>query len=347
MKEMTNSGGFQFYNEQYLYFLFVLLLPIAVFILARIIKKYRLAQFGDSELVKRLMPDASKNRQILKFTLTLLALALIIIALARPQIKTETGEYNSESSEIMIALDVSNSMMAEDIKPNRLKNAKKAIRELLKETNYSNRVGLIVFAGEAYTQIPISSDYAAADMFLSVVNTDMVPVQGTNLSAAIELATNSFGPDEESGRAIILITDGEDHEQQAITAAENAAKKGIKIYTVGMGKDRAVPIIDPKTGAYKKDKTGKTVLTKLNEPLLQQIASAGEGIYTRGNYLKSAINTVVKDLEQLKKSKSKKEGFVYDEKFQYPATAAFLLLLLEFILLERKNKYLKNIKLFD
>lgn len=344
---MTNTSGFQFYNEQYLYALFLLLLPLTVFILAGIIKKYRLKQFGDPELVKQLMPDASKSRQIIKFVLATLALGLITIALARPQIKTETGEYSTESSEIMIALDVSNSMMAQDIKPNRLKNAKKAIHELLKKTNYTNRVGLIVFAGEAYTQIPISSDYAAADMFLSVVSTDMIPVQGTNLSAAIELASNSFGPDEESGRAIILITDGEDHEQRAIDAAKDAADKGIKIYTVGMGKSRAVPIIDPQTGEYKKDKEGNTVLTKLNEPLLKQIASAGKGIYTRGNYINSAISTVVKDLEKLKKSKSKKEGYIYDEKFALPITAALILLLIEFVMLERKNKYLKNIRLFD
>jgi Ca-activated chloride channel homolog len=347
MGNMTNDGGFQFHNEAYLYYLLVLLVPIAVFILAAIINKMRLKRFGDPHLTQILMPEASKARQMLKIVLATLSLALIIIALARPQIKTETGEYTSESSEITVALDVSNSMLAQDIKPNRLENAKKAIQTLLRKTDYSNRVGLIVFAGEAYTQIPISSDYTAADLFLSVVSTDMVPVQGTNIRAAIELASKSFGPDTEAGKAIILITDGEDHEPEAIEAAEDAADKGIKIYTVGMGKKKAVPITNPKTGDYKKDAQGNTVLTKLNEGLLKQIAAAGEGFYTPGNYINSAIETVTADLEKLKKSKSKKEGFIYDELFKYPIAAALILLVLEFIVLERKNKYLKNIRLFD
>lgn len=347
MTEIANSGSFQFQNQEYLWYLFLLLIPAAVYILAAVINKKRLKKFGDSELVKRLMPDASQARQTAKFLMISLALALIILALARPQIKTETGEYTEESSEIIVALDVSNSMLAQDIKPNRLENAKKTIRSLLQKTNYSNRVGLIVFAGEAYTQIPISSDFAAADLFLSAVSVDMVPVQGTNLSAAVELASKSFGPNTEAGKALILITDGEDHEKKAIEAAENAADKDIKIYTVGMGKKKAVPIIDPETGDYKKNREGNTVLTKLNEKLLKQIATAGDGIYTPGNYIQSAIETVSEDLDKLKKSKSKKSGFIYNEKFKYPVTAALILLILEFIMLERKNKYLKNIRLFD
>ena len=347
MNEAQNINQFQFHNPEYLYGLLILLIPILVFIISNIMKKAQLKEFGDYNLVKQLMPDASKTRQFLKFLFATLALAMIIIAIARPQYGGEKRTVEKESSEIIIALDVSNSMLAEDLKPNRLEKAKKAIKELLKETNYSNRVGLIVFAGDAYTQIPISSDYGAAELFLSVVSPDIVPSQGTNLKAAIELAQNSFSPVMEEGKALIIISDGEDHEQAAIEAAKNIRKKGIKIYTIGMGGKRAVPIIDPKTGDYRKNRNGKKILTKLNDKLLKQIAKAGDGIYTAGNHINSAISNVTNELNKAKKSKSEEDIYKYDEKYHYPIAAALLFLIPEFFLLERKNKYLKNIRLFD
>ncbi len=347
MKEATNSIEFQFLNEQYLYLIFAISIPILIFILAQIIRNRRLAKFGDLEIIKQLMPDASKTRIIIKFTFTIIALILIIIAIARPRTQLSKEEATVESSEIIIALDVSTSMAANDIKPNRLEKAKSAIRTLLQKTNYKNRMGLIVFAGEAYTQLPITSDYDAADMFLSAVSIDMVESKGTNLRAAIELAGNSFGPDQDAGRAIIIITDGEDHEEQAIEAAKEVAEKDIKIYTVGMGKNSPVPFIDPSTGKYKLKKNGKHAKSKINESILTDIATAGNGEYTQGNYINSAMNEVAENLSKLKKSKLKKDGDNAKEWFEYPTAIALIILILEFILLERKNKYLKNINLFD
>lgn len=346
MNEATNINQFQFQNPEYLYGLFILVLPILIFIISNIIKRKKLEKFGDIKLVKQLMPDASKPRQYTKFILLILALSLLIFTIARPQYGGEKREVIKESAELIIALDVSNSMLAADLKPNRLKKAKKAIEKLLAETNYSNRVGLVVFAGEAYTQIPISSDYAAAEIFLSAVNPQMVPNQGTNIRAALELARKSFTPDTESGKAIILISDGENHEEEAIREAQKADREGIKIYAVGMGTQKAVPIINPETGDYRRDKNGKRILTKLNESLLKKITKAGQGVYSRGNHIDNAINIVVKDLEKIKKQKSQEDTYNYEEVYAYPLIAALILLILEFFILERKNKYLKKIKLF-
>lgn len=251
--------------------------------------------------------------------------------------------------EIIIALDVSNSMNAQDIQPSRLDRAKRAIFQLVDKLQ-NDKVGLVVFAGQAYTQLPITTDYASAKMFISSINTGIIPTQGTAIGAAINQSVRSFTSQEDINRAIIVITDGENHEDNAIQAAQAAAEKGIKVYTVGMGLPKGSPIPVPggSKNTFMKDNQGNVVISKLNEGMLVEIANAGDAEFIAANNIRKGMNDLVDHLSKLEKSEMEAKIYTdYKNQFQYMALFALLFLLIDFIVLERKNKYLSKIKLFE
>jgi Ca-activated chloride channel family protein len=347
MKDITPEIKlFQFAYPQFLWILAVIPIFFTIFFISVLLKKRTLKRFGDSEIIAQLMPEASPARNFIKFVLMNLAFAAIVLGAARPQFGVKMKEVDKRGAELVIALDVSNSMMAEDIQPNRLERAKEAISQLM-ETDDGDNMALIVFAGEAYTQIPMTSDFSAAELFLSSVKTDMVPVQGTDISSAIDLGMKSFSPQNDKGRAIIIITDGEDHEEDAIAKAKEANAKGIIVCTLGMGDQRAVPIPDPATGDFRKDAHGKRVLTELDETLLKQIARAGGGVYTRANNTRVGLKNLFADLQKLDKSETKSNVAEYDDRYSYFVILAIFFLLVEFFILERQNRWLNQIKIFE
>lgn len=339
---------FRFGNSEYLWGLLIIPLLAIIFAWSRIARKRALKKFGRPEILQDLMPFSSQSRPVLKFVVLMLALAFFIVGLARPQFGSKLKTEKREGVELVIALDVSNSMMAEDIQPNRLERAKRAIARLIDRLQ-DDKIGLIVFAGDAYTQLPITSDYNSAKLFLNSVNTQIVPKQGTAIGAAIDLAHNSFSPSGEANKAIIVITDGENHEDDAVSSAENAFDDGIIVHTIGMGLPSGSPIPVLRNGRtdYMKDRDGNVVVTKLNEQMLEQIAVAGEGIYVRANNAQVGLNALFDEINEMEKQEMETRTFSeYDDQFQYFFAVGLFLLLLEFVILERRNKYLKNINLF-
>ncbi len=250
----------------------------------------------------------------------------------------------------MINLDVSNSMLAEDIQPSRLENAKRAISKLVDELD-NDKIGLVVFAGDAYIQLPMTTDFGAAKLFLSSVNTQIVPRQGTSIGAAIELAARSFTPEADKSKAIIIITDGENHEEGAIEAAKAAAEKDIIVHTIGMGLAKGAPIpVYNQYGQkdYRKDHEGKVIVSKLNENLLREIATAGNGIYIRANTANAGLKTLFDEINKMDKQDIEARVYSeYEEQFQYLVFIAIFLLIVELIILERKNRWLRKLKIFD
>ncbi len=340
---------FRFANIEFLWGLLVIPLLAIIFIWSRIARKKALRRFGNEQTLKNLMPFASRGRPAFKFFILMLALAFFIVGAARPQFGSKLKKVKREGVELVIALDVSNSMKAEDIKPNRLERAKRAIARLVDRLS-DDKIGLIVFAGEAYTQLPITSDYNSAKLFLNSVNTQIVPTQGTAIGTAITMAMRSFTPKGEANKAIIVITDGENHEDDAVSAAEEAVENGIVVHTIGMGLPSGSPIPVIRNGQqdYLKDNNGEVVVTKLNEPMLEQIASAGNGIYVRANNAQVGLNALFDEINKLEKEEM--ESLVYseyDDQFQYFFGIGLFLLLMEFVILERKNKYLMRVKLFS
>ncbi|MGE5393224.1 MAG: vWA domain-containing protein [Candidatus Saccharibacteria bacterium] len=339
---------FRFANPEYLYALLLIPALMIFFLYSRIKRRKAMAKFGQREILSVLMPDASKARPVLKYFLLLLALTSIIIGIARPQFGSQLKNVKREGIEIMIALDVSNSMMAEDIEPNRLERSKRAISQLVDKLS-DDKIGLIVFAGEAYTQLPITSDYVSAKLFLNSISTQIVPTQGTAIGAAIDLAAKSFTPQFVGNKVIIVITDGENHEDDALGAAARAAEEGIVVHTIGLGSPKGALIPDYSNGqkGYKKDSKGNTIVTKLDEQMLQKIAQAGKGMYIRANNTQMGLNALFNEVNKMEKTELESQVYAdYDEKFQYFIGFGLFLILLDFIVLERKNKYLKNIKLF-
>lgn len=339
---------FRFANPEYLYALLLIPALIIFYLYSRIQRRKAMAKFGQREILSVLMPDASNARPTLKYFLLLLALTSIIIGIARPQFGSQLRNVKREGIEIIIALDVSNSMLAEDIEPNRLERSKRAISQMVDKLN-DDKIGLIVFAGEAYTQLPITSDYVSAKLFLNSISPQIVPTQGTAIGAAIDLAAKSFTPQFVGNKVIIVITDGENHEDDALSAAANAAEQGIVVHTIGLGSPQGALIPDFSNGekGYKKDSKGQTIVTKLDEQTLQKIAQAGKGLYIRANNSQMGLNALFNEVDKMEKTEMESQIYAdYDEKFQYFIGLGLLLILLDFIILERKNKYLKNIKLF-
>lgn len=340
---------FKFGSPQYLIALVLIPILVALFIYFRIRRKKAIEAFGNPELLADLMPSASNSRPIWKFSILMLVLAFMIIGLARPQYGAKLQKIKRKGVEIIIALDVSNSMMAEDIQPNRLERAKRAISRLTDQLN-NDKLGLVVFAGDAYTQIPITTDYTSAKLFLSSINTNAVPKQGTAIGAAIELAKKSFTPESKTSKAIIVITDGENHEDDAIGAATTAKEEDIIVHTIGMGLPQGGPI--PVNNAYgqtdfRRDKDGQVIVTKLDEKMLQEIAAAGGGKYVRANNTEVGINSIYEEINNMEKSELESRVYSdYNDQFFYFFIVALVLLVLEFLLMERKNKLFRNFRLF-
>lgn len=339
---------FRFANIEYLWGLLLIPLLALFFVWSRISRRRALKKFGQQEILGQLMPYSSGNRPVVKFIILMLALAFFVVGIARPQFGSKLKTEKREGVELMIALDVSNSMMAEDIQPNRLERAKRAISRLVDRLK-DDKIGLIVFAGDAYTQLPITTDYNSAKLFLNSVNTQIVPKQGTAIGAAIDLARKSFTPNGEANKAIIIITDGENHEDDALASAKAALDEGAIVHTIGMGLPSGSPIPVLRNGQtdYLKDRDGNVVVTKLNEQMLEQIAATGGGIYVRANNAQVGLNALFDEINKMEKQEMETRTYSeYDDQFQYFFAVGLFLLLLEFVILERKNKYLKRIKLF-
>ena len=339
---------FRFANPDYLYLLLLLPAVILLYIINLIRKKKALKRLGDINLVSRLVPEMSRIRPAIKFIMQLVAVSALIIVLARPQFGSKIEDVKKQGVEVIIALDVSNSMLAEDIQPDRLTRAKQAISRLVDNLN-NDKIGLIVFAGDAYIQIPVTTDYISAKMFLSTINPNMVPKQGTAIGAAISLGVRSFSPGEGKSKAMIIITDGENHEDDPVKEAEEATKTGIIIHTIGIGSTEGVPIpviINGKKD-YLKDADGNTVITKLDEEILKKIALSSGGNYVRASNSNIGLDEIFNEIKKMKKQDLESTMYTeYNDQFPIFAALAMLLLMVDFIIMERKNRRLANIRLF-
>ena len=327
------------------------LITIPVFVVAYIVctkrKRRQLVEFGDPELMAQLMPDASKSRPIWKFCLLMVALVLLIVAVARPQFGQKEKTIKRQGIEVMVALDISNSMLAEDVAPNRLDRAKQMLSKMM-DNMVDDKVGLVVFAGEAFTQLPITCDYVSAKMFLNTTSPALIQSQGTAIGAALRTAMASFGTAEsEAGRAIVLITDGENHEDDAVAMAKQAYEHGIQVFVVGIGKPEGSPIPKAGTNEYMKDRSGQVVVSKLNEEMCQQIAAAGHGVYVRCDNTNTAMRALQKELDELAKAEQESTIYAdYNEQYQSFVLVALLLLVIEFFIMMRKNHRLARMDLF-
>ena len=338
---------FRFAHPEYLFLLLLIPLLLGVFIYTTIQKRRNIVKFGNPDLLAQLMPNVSKIRPQVKFYFQLTAVFLLDIVLAQPQFGEKVEKEKRKGIEVMVALDVSNSMLAQDVLPSRLENAKQVLSKLVDDMN-DDKVGLVVFAGDAYTQLPITVDYVSAKMFLSSISPQLVPRQGTAIGSALDLAIKSFGTKSNVGRSIILITDGENHEDDAVGAAKLAAENNIIVNVVGMGKSDGAPIPVPGTMSFWKDKDGNVVVSKLNEQMCKEIAIAGKGVYVHADNSNSAYRVINKELDKLAKSEIKSSVFSeYNEQFQSFALFALLILIIDFFIFDRKNKRLSKIKIFD
>ena len=333
---------FRFANPEYLYLLILIPIFITFFIGMRIIRKRNIAKFGNPELLKQLMPDVSVGRQQAKFYLLLTAIVLTIFMLARPQVGSKLQKVKQQNTEIMIALDISNSMLAEDIAPNRLEKSKQILSRLI--DNLDNRIGLVVFAGEAFIQLPVTTDFVSAKMFLSSISPNLIARQGTAIGEAIDLCMKSFSGAKDVSRAIIVITDGENHEDDAVKLAQAAVEKGITVHVIGMGSPNGTPL--KIKNDYKRDREGNIVMTRLDEDMCKKIAEAGKGIYIRADNTNAAQKIITQEINKM--SSIEVESKVYsdfNEQFHLLAWLALALLLVEFFMMERKNMLFRKYRL--
>lgn len=333
---------FRFADPQYLWLLSLIPILVIIHIIYLIKRRNRLRKFGDTELVRMLTPKASKYRPTVKFLLTLIALVLIIIMLARPQTGATISKDKRQGIEVVIALDISNSMLAEDVKPSILERSKMLIENLI-DHFYNDRICFVVFAGDAFVQLPITSDYLSAKMFLQDTSPSLIEAQGTDIGEAINLSLQSFTKDEQYGKAVILITDGEDHEGDAEKMAEKAAKKGVKVFVLGIGSSKGSPI-PLGNGDFQKDNSGQVVMTALNEDMCRKVAEAGQGSYIHVDNTSMVENKLDKELKKLQKGEI--NGVIYkdfDEQFQVVAILCLIFLIIEVLVLEVKNKTLNKV----
>ncbi len=335
---------FQFANPHILYLLLVIPVMIAVLILVAYLRRRNLAKFGNLELVKSLMPEVSQWRIKTKSVLFLLAVTAVIFAAARPQFGSKLREHKSTGIEMMLVVDVSNSMLAEDFAPNRLDRTRYAIDKLFASMS-QDRVGMVVFAGEAKVQLPITSDYRMARSFTKRLSPELVQVQGTEIGQALTLATLSFSNNRDAGRVIVLITDGESHDSSALDAAKRAAEQGVKIFAVGIGTPDGAPV--KVNGEWLKDEKDEMVVSRLNEELLQQITAATGGGYIRATNAAFGLEEIVGEIEKIELGELTTLSFEeYNEQFQWILAIAAILLLLESLLLSRRNPRLKRFNIF-
>lgn len=336
---------FRFEDPIYLWALLV----IPVLLLIRLAgwrrRRSKLRKFGDPELVRQLMPNVSKFRPTVKFWLLLVAWALLVVMVARPQVGAEVQRDKRNGIEAIICLDISNSMLAQDVAPSRLDKSKLLVESLVDRFT-NDKIGLIVFAGDAYVQLPITSDYVSAKMFLQNIDPSLIQTQGTDIAQAINLGLHSFTQADKIGRAIIVITDGEDHEGGAVEAAAEARKKGVNVFILGVGDTKGAPI-PTGDGGYMKDRSGQTVMTALNEQMCREVTQAGSGKYIHVDNTGDAQTELNNDLARLQRGDSEAVIYnAYDEQFQAFGILVILLLVVEACILEAKNPLLKNIKLF-
>lgn len=332
-----------FAQAQYLF----LLLLVPVFLVLYGVVRYRrvrnIRKFGDEKLVKDLMPSYSGAKGWTRIILFSLAFLFFSIGLARPQIGAKLKEHKSKGAEVMIALDVSNSMLAKDYSPNRLERAKLAISRLVDKLN-GDRIGLVLFAGTSFVQLPITTDYVSAKMFLGNISTESVPVQGTAMGDAINTSIRSFSAQSENSRAIVVITDGENHEDDPLSAAKQAAEMGISVYTIGVGSSQGQPI--PMKDGLLKDSNGNIVVTKLDEATLKQVAQAGKGAYVHAGNDEFGLNPIIDNIRKLNDEEFNSVVFEeYDEQYMYFFAIALVLLVVQMLIGERKvfgNLFAKN-----
>lgn len=338
---------FRFEDPTYLYLLLILPFLIVFYLYSNHRRRKALRKFGDPDLMAPLMPGVSKYRPDVKFWLMFAAIALFSLLLARPQFGSKPETVKRNGVEVIIALDISNSMLAQDVQPNRLERAKRLISRLVDQLE-NDKVGLIVFAGDAFTQLPITSDYISAKMFLESINPSLISKQGTAIGAAINLAVRSFTPQEGVGRTIVVITDGENHEGGIIEAAKTAKEKGIQINVIGVGLPEGAPIPIPGTNDFQRDKEGNVVVTRLDETMCKEIAREGQGIYTLLDNSNSAQRAITAEIDKLAKSDIETTIYTdYNEQFQAVAWIILILLLVELMILACKNPLFKNIRLFS
>lgn len=337
---------FRFETPEYLYLLLLLPALAVAHYLWAFRKRRNLRKYGDPALLKLFMPDVSRLRTELKFWFLQLSLLFLIIALARPQYGIRVDTRKRSGIEAIIAMDVSNSMLAEDVRPNRLEKAKMMVSNLV-DNMTDDKIGLIVYAGQAFVQLPITSDYVSAKMFLETISPSMIEMQGTDIATAISLASNSFTSQEGVSRAIFVITDGEDNEGGAVEAAKAAAQKGIHVYMLGVGEPGGAPIPIPGTGQYIIDNEGNTVISRLNEDMCREIANAGNGNYIYVDNSSSAQKKLDKYVENLGRVEMESSIFSeYDEQFQSFLLLSVLFLVLDVLLLGRKNHVLQRFTFF-
>lgn len=340
---------FRFENET-LYLLFIIIpVLIFIFIFSNIIKKQKLSKFASKDILLKITDGISKYKNSTKFIFILIAISSLILAIMNPQIGSKLEEVKREGIEIMVAIDVSNSMLAEDIKPNRLESAKQAINNLINKL-YNDKIGIILFAGDSFLQLPLTTDYSAAKLLLSTVSTDLIPTQGTAIGSAIQLAMDSFTEESKSGKALIVITDGENHEDDALSMAKEANEKGITITTIGMGTEEGAPIPLMRNGQrvdFIKDREGNTVVTKLDAAMLSQIASAANGGFLRASNAGVDLKEIIDEMQDLDKETFESKVFTdYEDRFQIFLAICLFILVLEFFISNRENKFIKRMFTF-
>lgn len=338
---------FRFEEPTYLYLLLLIPVLVAFYLYSNYKKKKAIRRFGDPTLMAALMPEVSKYRPNVKSAIMLIAIGLFAVLLARPQFGSKLKIVKRQGIEVIIALDISNSMLAQDIQPSRLEKAKRIVSQLVDKMQ-NDKVGMIVFAGDAFTQLPITSDYISAKMFLETIDPSLLSKQGTAIGAALDLANRSFTPNEGVGRTVILITDGENHEEGVNEAIKHATEKNIQINVLGIGSPEGSPIPSEKGNDYRRDREGNIIITRLNEQMCQEIAKNGKGIYVRVDNTNNAQRAINKEINKLAKADVETQVYTdFNEQFQYVAWIILILLLVEMLILECKNPLFRNIHLFS
>lgn len=325
-----------FANPQYL--LLIFLIPVFFLLYALVLKlrRRRIRKFGDEKLVSQLMPSYAKGKAWVRLVIFSIGFLFFAVGLSRPQIGAKLKEHETKGAEIMIVLDVSNSMLAEDYSPNRLERAKLAISRLVDKLR-DDRIGLIVFAGNSFVQLPVTTDYVSAKMFLNSISTDSVPVQGTAIGDALNTAMRSFSAQSEKSRAIIIITDGENHEDDPVAVAKQAAEMGVRVFAIGVGSPEGKPI--PVEGGLLKDKDGEIVVTRLDEDVLKEIAAEGNGVYVRAGNNEFGLNPIIEDIRKMNDEKYNSIVFEeFDEQFMYFLGIALFFFVLEMLIGDRRSK---------
>lgn len=338
--------------EEKMWFWTLLIIPVVIvlFLVLQIWKRSAQKKFADKAMMNRLSPDKSFFKSVLKIVVLCLAFACFTLALVNPKNGTKLETIKREGVDIVFAVDVSKSMLAEDIAPNRLEKSKQLVTQIINNLA-SDRVGIIAYAGKAFPQLPITTDYGSAKMFLNNMNTDMLSSQGTAINEAIKLSKTYFDNQEQTNRVLIIISDGEDHSEEAVSIAEQANEEGIRIFTIGVGDLKGGPIPIKKNGVvlnYKKDNQGETVITRLNEETLQAIANEGQGVYINGKNTDNVVDSIREILNNMDKTEFEAKQFAdFKSQFQWFLGFGIFFLLLDVFLLERKTAWLKKLNLFN